>query len=337
MKLPKGIRQRGNSLLVDVTVNGIRRTGTVTGLDVDRAIALQATLRAEMLNTIAGDRPTQDVWTLRQAFEKACELHWNPGESKSWEQLRANAEVALRYFGEATRVDTLTSERIDQFAKSLRDSGLAGGTINRKVSALSKLLTVAQRKGKLTARPYIERCKETPGRIRFLTPHEEKLVLATFDQWGMDEQSEVVCVLIDTGLRPSELWRMEARDLDFLGNLIHVWDSKNHKPRSVPMTTRVRDILWRRSDAMAGPLFPYDNYWFDRAWNRMKIHLKLDADKQFIPYALRHTCASRLIQRSVALKVVQEWLGHKSIQTTLRYAHLCPTNLQDAVKVLEAV
>lgn len=347
MRLPKGIRQRGLSLLVDVTVNGVRRTGTVAmplGAGVDacqtalkHAVSLQAEMKAEMLKAIAGERATKDVWTLRQAYEKACELHWNANESKSFTKLKRNAELALDYFGEATTVDALTGDRLDQYAKHLAESGLCGATVNRKMSAISKMLTVAARKGKLSAKPHIERKKEYQGRIRFLTAAEEKLVLATFDQWGLDEQSEVTCVLVDTGLRPSELWRIEARDLDFLGNLIHVWESKNDKPRSIPMTSRVREILWRRSDCMTGPLFPYDNYWFDRAWNRMKAHIGLASDKEFIPYALRHTCASRLAQRGVALKVVQEWMGHKAIQTTLRYAHLCPTNLQEAVKVLEAV
>ncbi len=40
-----------------------------------------------------------------------------------------------------------------------------------------------------------------------------------------------------------------------------------------------------------------------------------------------HTCASRLVQRGVPLKVVQEWMGHKAINMTMRYAHLAPANL----------
>jgi len=57
---------------------------------------------------------------------------------------------------------------------------------------------------------------------------------------------------------------------------------------------------------------------------------------QFVPHCLRHTCASRLVQREVNLKVVQQWMGQKSIQITLRYAHLTPSNLMDAVQILEA-
>jgi site-specific recombinase XerD len=38
----------------------------------------------------------------------------------------------------------------------------------------------------------------------------------------------------------------------------------------------------------------------------------------------------------VPLQVVKEWLGHRSLQVTLRYAHLAPTNLFSAAEALEA-
>ena len=62
----------------------------------------------------------------------------------------------------------------------------------------------------------------------------------------------------------------------------------------------------------------------------------LAEDDGFVPHALRHTWASRLIQRGVSLRVVQEWLGHKTITVTMRYAHLSPKSLLAAVSVLEA-
>jgi site-specific recombinase XerD len=60
-----------------------------------------------------------------------------------------------------------------------------------------------------------------------------------------------------------------------------------------------------------------------------------DHDKEFIPYALRHTCASRLVQRGVPLTVIQKWLGHESIRVTQRYAKIRPEDLFAAVDVLE--
>ena len=54
-----------------------------------------------------------------------------------------------------------------------------------------------------------------------------------------------------------------------------------------------------------------------------------------MPHALRHTFASRLVRKGVPLHVVSKLLGHKRLQETDRYAHLCEENLSDAVQVLE--
>ena len=56
--------------------------------------------------------------------------------------------------------------------------------------------------------------------------------------------------------------------------------------------------------------------------------------KDFRIHDLRHTCASWLVSAAVPLRVVQEMLGHSSIQMTERYAHLAPENLKAVVRVL---
>ncbi len=52
-------------------------------------------------------------------------------------------------------------------------------------------------------------------------------------------------------------------------------------------------------------------------------------------HTLRHTFASRMAQRGIPLKAIQELLGHGTMQMTMRYAHLSPNNLRDAVAALE--
>jgi integrase len=67
---------------------------------------------------------------------------------------------------------------------------------------------------------------------------------------------------------------------------------------------------------------------FKRACRVAKI-----ADFRF--HDLRHTCASWLVMRGRSLKEVQEILGHQTFNMTLRYAHLSPDRLREAVASLE--
>lgn len=341
MKLPKGIRQRGSSFLVDVTVNGIRKTETVASIDEAKAIraALEAQLRGNVISLPNG----QAVWTLQKAYEKTLALAWEG--SKNEVNSARNAREVVKFFGPEIRLDSINCDRIDELVAYFKKVGNNNSTINRKLAALSKMLTIAMDRGGLSSKPSIHRQKEGVGRIRFLTQSEEDAFLSVLNQWGKDEQAEAFCVLIDTGLRPSELWRVEGRDVHEEAGTLTIWESKTDRSRTVPMTTRVREILVRRKELSYSPnsrnyttkLFPYDNFWFEYTWNRVKTHLEMDGDLQFIPYALRHTCASRLVQRGVDIRIVKDWMGHTTITTTMRYAHLCPKNLLEAVKVLEAV
>ena len=67
----------------------------------------------------------------------------------------------------------------------------------------------------------------------------------------------------------------------------------------------------------------------------LRAHLGHSNDREFIPHMLRHTCASRLVSRGVPLPKVMQWMGHKCIQTTLRYSHLVPNDLDEAAAILE--
>jgi site-specific recombinase XerD len=70
-------------------------------------------------------------------------------------------------------------------------------------------------------------------------------------------------------------------------------------------------------------------------WNAVKKEVGLGNDKQIVPHILRHTCASRLVQAGIDLRRVQAFLGHQTIQMTLRYAHLATNDLDQCVAALE--
>ncbi len=52
-------------------------------------------------------------------------------------------------------------------------------------------------------------------------------------------------------------------------------------------------------------------------------------------HELRHTVATRLVEKNIDLFVVQDILGHSKITTTQRYAHPVPQRKLDAVEILD--
>lgn len=323
----KGIRKRGDMFYVDVTINGVRRTATCgTHLDaVEKQIALKAALKHR-----AGPG-----WTMAEALDETTRVGW--GDCAAKDRLVMNGQLACDHFGKDTLLSAITTSRVDRYIASLKARGNGSATINRKLAALSKLFTIATQCGGFEGqRPYLRRGRESPGRIRILTEEEECSLLAEFKRVGKSDHHDAAVVLLDTGLRPSELWRLERRDVDLVTDVIHIWVTKKDKPKSLPLTDRVKAILTnRRHELVSGKLFPFKNEWFYASWIVARKAIGLAHDKSFIPYALRHTCASRLIQRGVEIATVQLWLGHRNIQTTLRYAHLAPANLRSAMAVLQ--
>lgn len=146
---------------------------------------------------------------------------------------------------------------------------------------------------------------------------------------------------MDSGCRLSEACGLRWQDVDSVHARFHY--TKGGRSRAVPLTKRLREMLTARKDRLphgpTDPVFPFwDKHKAGRRWKEIRekpeVHL---ADKEAVLHACRHTCASRLVQAGVPIQVVQQWLGHATIQMTLRYAHLAPYNLTQAVGVLERV
>jgi site-specific recombinase XerD len=84
-----------------------------------------------------------------------------------------------------------------------------------------------------------------------------------------------------------------------------------------------------------GPFIGIRQPIFRQAWHEARATAGLGSDKQIVPHCLRHTCASRLVRGGIDIRRVQMWLGHQTLQMTMRYAHLATQDLDVCVSVLE--
>jgi integrase len=123
---------------------------------------------------------------------------------------------------------------------------------------------------------------------------------------------------------------------------VTVVHGKGEKMRHIPMVAELVGVLEGIPRAISdkGEVSPYvfnnpdtATRWVDikKQWARA---LRISAIREFRFHDLRHTFASRLAQRGVSLKAIQDLLGHADLKMTMRYAHLAQNDLRDAVSVL---
>jgi integrase len=139
-------------------------------------------------------------------------------------------------------------------------------------------------------------------------------------------------------MRKSEVMDLEWERVDFARGVILLERTKTGKRRELSMNRAVYDVLSAisRPDDGAGPVFRNAT---GEAWRSIRTAFEQACrDAKVLDFRfhdLRHTFASWLVMRGRPLKEVQELLGHKTITMTMRYAHLAPDRLRDAVAALE--
>jgi integrase len=274
-----------------------------------------------------------DGKTLADAHSLTWRLYWS--QQKGQDTHRIFCKAVFREIPEQTLLTDITFEMALEAVEAWEEEGNGGTTVNHKISHLSKMLTTAVEQGWLQSVPRLPRRKPGKHRVRWMNENEELKALNLCKSLGLDQLHDLICVAIDTGFRRSELLGLTPND--FVNGMVHLHagQTKSDKARAVPATQRVKEILTRRSNSRN--LFDYTFHKLRREWMDLKTAMGLEDDPQFIVHMLRHTCASRLVQRGVDLPVVQAWMGHSNIQTTMRYAHLAPNSLLKAREALEQV
>ena len=153
----------------------------------------------------------------------------------------------------------------------------------------------------------------------------------------LDRGAEIL-VALHSGMSRSEQYvtrdcpdgGLKWQHIDFRSGVISLPRSKHGESCHVPMNSALKKTLLElKASSRSAYVFPVNppDEWFPAALDNVGI-------RDFSWHCLRHTFASRLVMAGVDLRTVQELLGHKSIVTTMRYAHLAPGHQAEAVERL---
>lgn len=246
-------------------------------------------------------------------------------EDTAWAHMR---EMGL-ILGNAVGLDTIKTVDIDKVADELSKRGLQDSSVNRYLSHLRSFLEWATDR-EYMSRPAFMGIKfswraKVPGRIRWVTQKEEREMKAYLLGKGQEGMWKLIKVAIETGCRRGELMTVKLDQIN--GDRLHLWKTKTNAPRTVPMAPETTEMLRSLIVDSSMPSKRGLRSW----WDRMALHMGLEGDEDFVFHICRHTCATRLVDAGVDILVIKEWLGHARLETTQRYAHVKPKNLQAAL------
>ncbi len=288
----------------------------------------------------------RSVATLEEAV--AAFLHALAGQNRSPATIASYGGDLLQFvhFLHDTNVALTRPAQVEKldvsdFLSFLSQAGRSGVTRARKLAAVRTFFRF------LVAHDYLSRSpaeglptphKERQGRS-YLRPDEYRQLLACAGAHPRDYA--ILQVFLQAGLRVSELCALHLADIDVEGRALTVRAGKGQASRTIALEKKGLAALktWRA----ARPATTEDHLFVNRYGAPLscrgvqkvvdKYRRAAGLTKPVSCHSLRHTFATAKAQAGVSPFQLQEWLGHRNLNTTQIYVHLAR---QTAYKVMEA-
>ncbi|MBK8230669.1 MAG: tyrosine-type recombinase/integrase [Candidatus Eisenbacteria bacterium] len=275
--------------------------------------------------------------TMEALFILYMEGHGPRLAPKTRENYSRSWRLHIAPFLGSRRISSITRADVVSLHASTRPRGVAAA--NKALRFLSAFFSWAVESGHMEANPaagvrgYREEKLE-----RFLSPDERRRLWGALDYIeGHDGQSpgggpryglppiRAIRLLSLTGARKSEVMAMKWADIDLDGARWRLPTSKtgrSDRPLLPPAVAYLRQLLAARG-SISPLVVPGEGggeiTTLDQTWGRLRATIGLDDVRL---HDLRHSLASDALAAGQSLAVIGRILGHTSMQSTMRYAHL---------------
>ena len=260
-------------------------------------------------------------------FLKYIEGSRADGTFKLYQQALGKASEC---WGDNMAVNQITGRHIDQLTSSLLLAGLSSAYVAKiyrhTKAALKKAVEWDYAKPISFPKP-----PRVTTRIRYIPV---PALMAIMEQVN-DPEFYDFCILTSyLGLRTGESLRLRPDDIDNPKGFLRISSEQKNKQESrVPINPTGREIFGRCQERMAlAPKRKTLWRWSDvsHMGNLFKKAVRAAGFEDYRFHDLRHTFASYMAMRGEPLKTIQDLMRHKSITSTLVYAHLSPEHLVEA-------
>ncbi len=162
-------------------------------------------------------------------------------------------------------------------------------------------------------------------------------MIKVLDEDQDQESANLFRLALFTGMRKSEMLKLEWRDIDFDKKFIHIRNPKGGKDQIIPLNSSAKAVLEKHPRSKSQFVFPGKNGGMrkDVRGPASRIKERANLPNDFRPlHGLRHVFASHLASSGkVDLYTLQRLLTHKSPEMTQRYAHLRDEALREASEI----
>ncbi len=319
--------------------NGRKIQKSLETTDKRLAQAIEAKVRLEILEGTYFDKLVGRNKTFKDMMNRFMAEH-APKVSRSTQGSYGTSLKHLNPFFGNSNLLSISPKMISRYKALRRREHAAPASINLELSMLSKAFRLAVLEWEWLKENPVSRvpCEKVDNqRYRWLSRDEETRLLASSPEW----LHEIIVAALNTGLRKNELLSLEWSRVNFFRKTILIQETKNGKPKTLPLNKFVLGVFERKSKVKS---VKNDLVFFSRNGNKIHLNtinvsfsavLRKAGIKNFRWHDLRHTFATRLAQAGVDLYKISKLLGHKDIKMTQRYAHHCPDSLRDGVEMLE--
>jgi integrase len=280
--------------------------------------------------------------TLREASHHAITTHW---VGTSWgDTVDRVVPSMLEFFEKRSRknIDSITSEDLDAYVSECRARGNTATTINKKLSILSVINTVA-----LERRPQLANIRLPIKRVPakhvekwWIRPEDlDRLVNWLLTVKGDPVFADLVLTIVLQGLRVSEALRQERRHVIGLSGdtpkLMVAGEKTSLSEAAIPIFTHSIGVYQRSVERAVNMgwkrLFPLSWRQASDRWNECRVYLGVEHIPSSTMRALRRTTAAYANKAGMTTRLLQKILRHETITTTEGYLRLIGAEeLEDA-------
>jgi integrase/recombinase XerD len=229
-------------------------------------------------------------------------------------------------------LDEISRSRLADYASARMRAGVKGATVRRDLAAMSCLCACAVAWDFIDTNPVTQfskrHIKESPPRTTYPTAeHVDRLVGHTAAMTG-----RIIRLLAETGMRQEEVCGLEWSQVSIPRREIRLTKTKTSSPRVVPLSDEALRTITGTPQHVTAPyvFWHHDGRRYSTFANIFAV-IARRAEVPFRCHDLRHAFASRFLQATGNIPALQAILGHRSIQMTMRYAHMVTGHLHQAM------